>query len=366
MSPPVPSCSSPAAPIEAPCPEAGHGAGEGRASAETLEDFLRRQARVRPRDVARHVYAGSLADAEDARQAAALEWLERRHELAAPSREGSWWATLKHRVRRLERKRCTEEARGPDLRAHIAGDGARAAPPEAEIDRARIRAWCLAQIDPSRREVAERNLIFDETLEQIAAEQKRSIGTVRSQLARSKKDLQAAVARLPEKERRALHHLLATTAVLLALWVRFVRRARGPRGLLVACAGGAAAAVAITLGTARGPAAPQGVPEHHLEWGADTLVPYLPAWAERGSEASETPPPAPARSPRAAGSAAAGRLPARPSSGVARALLSRAQAALDAGDVHIARGALDLYDATYSHDPYPGQRADVARRLESP
>lgn len=203
------------APVAKPPPAGGTGAGEAREAAESLESFLVRQARVRPRKLARRAGVRDLADVEDARQDAALAWLVKRPDIAAGAREGAWWTTLQHRLLGRRRKQLCEKAREPEVQAHLTSLCARVASAETQLDRDRAKAWCIAQVDPIRRDVAERNLLCDETLEMIARQQGKHIGTARSQLARAKEDLKAAVARLPERERRALRCMLAEAAGLV-------------------------------------------------------------------------------------------------------------------------------------------------------
>jgi len=370
---PKPPAKPPAASVPPPLRgERGRDPGES-SHAESIEEFLARQARLPARDVARKVHAREISDAEEARQNAAVVWLEKRPEIAPESREGSWWQTVRHRKLRLERERRCDEARKPRIAAHLRQVTPLLPSPEMTMARTRIQRWSINQIDPKRRDVAEQNLLEDKTLEAIAEEWGKPLGTVRSQSLRAKADLRAAVARLPEKDRGALRQLLLLLAALLGfVWTLFTRRGRGSERRLLACA--ACGAMALLVASDRG-SDPPVLAFAEIEARADHVScswePHFSTWAEREMEASgvtaRLPSPVKPTSTAAnarrrtsrSGSAAPGPKPPRD-------LLSRALADVDAGDLQTARAAAELYAETYGHDPYPAQRAHIAAETRSP
>ena len=334
-----------------------------------LEALLRREAALPPGKLARRLREPNVADAEDLRQDVAVELLEEQAEgeLEGPVHPASYWQRLRYRKLRLRRRRLREELRKPEVEAHLNVTAAAALSAEILDHRARVWAWLLDQVASSRRAVAEDNLFRGETLEAIALQRGQPIGTVRSQLVRAQADIQKAVARVPPEERAGLKRwLLLLAGLLSAVWLRVERWGRGQARPLLACAACVTFAVMLPGDAGRDETPALAIeevepPENHLNL---TVVPYLPAWAEREHDGGTMTRARPARaSDQPSLRSATG---ATERSASARNLLALALAAAKAGDLATARAARELYEATYGHDSYPGQHAAVAAETNVP
>ncbi len=361
------------------------------------------------------------SDAEDLLQDTLLLFLEK-HESIQP---GSWRAwilgTLRNRELELFKKQALWKKYEPQLEAHAQHAGPWCAEPDAAIRQEQVLfalKWLLAQIHPSRRDVAERYLFDGVTLAAIAAETGSPLGTVRSQWTRARGDMRAAI----ERERAELDELFV--AVMLAIlgawcvWIgAHVRRTAGvlagvlgrpqppsatrgsgttrrwhpssPRvargrhdrgghrwrrraGVAFACAllplvvlrhtpldslqPPGAATIAASFEASAGTFA--GEMPHDTARSDEHLVltPFLTTNAERELEWG---------SPPTALRAAPAPPAEDPDREIGRGLLGRANTALQQGHERVARDALRLYDEEFPDDPFPALRAQVASALVS-
>lgn len=326
----------------------------------------------------------SPSDAEDLLQDTLLLFLEK-HESIQP---GSWRAwilgTLRNRELELFKKQALWRKYEPQLEAHAQHAGPWCAEPDAAIRQEQILfalKWLLAQVQPSRRDVAERYLFDGVTLAAIAAETGSPLGTVRSQWTRAKRDMRAAI----ERERAELDDLfVAVMLAILGAWCVWIgahvrrtvgvlaggHRLRRRAGVAFACA---LLPLAVLRHTALEPLQPPGAATIAASFEAsagtfagevqhDTarsdkrlvLAPFLTTNAERELEWGSQP-------------AARRGMPAPPAEDsereLGRGLLGRANTALQQGHERIARDALLLYDDEFPDNPFPALRAQVVSAL---
>jgi RNA polymerase sigma-70 factor (ECF subfamily) len=330
-------------------------------------------------------------DAKDIVQGSLIELWMRRAEVRASSWPAWLWKAAVFRKWAELRRRRTRRAAEPRLASHTELSHEPRPSPESELcDRQMERElrWLVEQVHESRREVARRYLLDEETLKQIAEELGLPEGTVKSRVLLARKDMRAALERRSARERHPAWLAVVkrwpalALALLVAVWRRlFVRgaegtapgrsppeelramRARQGRFALVASAGIATAGLLASLGA--------GLEQMELDMALPAeeptaeqtyrFEPYLPAWAEREREWTEargTLPPTRGTHAQAAHGAQRDR--------VARAYLARVHVALyREGDRAAARAALALYEDAFPEDPFPAQHTALRVALSA-
>lgn len=306
-------------------------------------------------------------DTEDLLHDALVRLVEHAHAID-PAARWSWFSsTLQNRKLGLVRDRARARAHEPALEAHLRAQPPPFPPPDAEIpDLAAAARWLIEQVHPSRRDVARRHLRDMRTLEQIAAETRTPIGTVRSRWERAKQDMRAALHR-EETKRGRMAWLAALMALLAGLWARLT----GPRKGSASAAGARSESDASTRRRGRAAvlfasaASAVAIAAHdRWEWpnvGSQdeelarafeverAFVPFLSVSAERERDWTAQP-------PRGEGGSDFG---AGKDREMARGFLTIATSAIRRGDIATARDALGTYDFACAANPFPQQRAQL-------
>lgn len=359
-------------------------------------------------------------DAEDILQDALLLFVEKRDSIQPRAWRAWILGTLRNRERELFKKQALWRKYEPLLETHRQDHGPWCAEPDVALRQREILLaliWLRSQVEPSRRDVAERHLFDGLSLEAIAEETHAPLGTVRSRWARARKDMRAAI----EREREELDDAFVAVMIALlgawTLWIvarvrrtthvvvatarRRLRRPSGPRAArgrrtarsrtgrrrfaaAVACALlPIAAANHAASESSSGAAATIDANDVPHEDGPGRareilpLTPFLTTNAEREREwtplvdasirSSSTASAAAGRSSSTAPAAAGRSTPTVPSTTSeherGRGLHERARAALREDHEDMARDALRLYDEDFPHDPFPALRAQVASAL---
>jgi RNA polymerase sigma factor (sigma-70 family) len=321
---------------------ATHGADGATAERDA---FLREQVRQAGK-LARALHV-SEADADDIMQDSALALLESDEPVQSYS---SWFRkTAVNRKLRLLRTVKRSKEFEPRILAHIEQNGSPFPAPDVEVERKLTLERLVQKVKPGRREVAARGLAGHDT-QQIAAELKMPVNTVKSQWDRAKKDIGV---------------MAAVLKLLAVFWLWLVSRGRrGPsattgarRGapLLAVCAAlpmVVTAHVALVLGHERDVRAAEEASVHESVAGQDyRFAPVLQTNAEREMEHAAPP-----------GSRRAGIASPREKS-QDRGYLDHGLTMAQQGFLAAAAEALRLYDADYPHNPSGGQRARLVAML---
>ncbi|MFO0591867.1 MAG: hypothetical protein U0441_30245 [Polyangiaceae bacterium] len=361
-------------------PEPSSGVRPRSGASEDLRVFAGRVLAQR-RELSRRLRVPA-ADAEDLLQDALLLLVEADRKVV-PAARWSWFTSTLH-LRGMRARRDRQYARNaePLVMAHLQAQAPPfEAPDAAVLDEQRRAAarWLLAQVHDSRRGVAELYLWQDRALEEIAADMKLSVGTVRSRWERAKEDMRAAIER-EQKKQGGFAWLLPVVALLSAAWFWLLGR-REDRGLSCSASARsshrrparallAAAALPLLLGMEEPPRAPLSAEEDTIDARTAlsyTWAPYLSTNAERERDAgiSER-----ERGTMQPGHAALSEAPQRPSEAAAEATMDRGMlvhtaAAIAAGKPDLARRFLRDHDVMFPHSPFTALRTELGVALRS-
>ncbi|MFO0589888.1 MAG: sigma-70 family RNA polymerase sigma factor [Polyangiaceae bacterium] len=310
------------------------------------------------------------ADAEDLIQDALTLLVENDHEVAPPARWSWFTRTLHNQRMHVQRDRALATEREPVLKAHFRALAPPLESPDAPIldeQRRSAARWLVAQVHESRRVVAELHLWEDRTLEEIAADMKLSLGTVRSRWDRAKEDMRAAIER-EQKKQGGFAWLVTIVALLSAAWFwLFGRESHGEAGSPASDGARASrrrharrllavAALPLLLSMEELPQETLSAADEPIDVRVAlsyTCVPYLSTNAERETDAAQPPHKERAEAPDHLSNAA-------PDTRMDRAMLAQAAAATAAGKSELASRILRDHDLMFPHSPYVALRAKLS------
>ncbi|MFO0586061.1 MAG: sigma-70 family RNA polymerase sigma factor [Polyangiaceae bacterium] len=307
------------------------------------------------------------ADAEDLIQDALMLLVENDHEIAPPARWSWFTTTLRNRRMHVGRDRALAREREPLLEAHFRALASPFEPPDAPIldeQRRSAARWLVAQVHASRRAVAVAHLWEDRTLEEIAADMKLSLGTVRSRWDRAKEDMRAAIER-EQKKQGGFAWLVSIVALLFAAWFWLFGRASEGKAASPASDGArashrrhtrkllAVAALPLLLSMDAPSQAPLSAEEDPIDVRVAlsyTLVPYLSTIAERERDAEQPQRAEPTEAPQRFSNVA-------PDGKMDRAMLARTAAATAMGKTELTQRILRDHDLMFPRSSYVALRA---------